>query len=755
MKGKTSHGPENSRNSRNFKKGFAPLAVFFVLALVAGGFVSYYAYQANPQPADNLQKFGSCSALSGALRETLQKANTYYTMQGVQGGAVRTFGGVGAPMVMAESASKDSAGAETNGATGVTYSETNVQVEGVDEADIVKTDGSYIYTVSSANANIYRYAYFREDLYTGGNSTLIIAKAYPSEEAAIVSETDLGDFYPQEMFINGNYVLIFGSTSKQVPYENSGQEPVLYEGVAGSGTPSSEGQTAPDSGASEKMIVPPYYQPYRYISLATVRIYDMADKASPQLVRSVDFEGSYLSSRKIGSYVYFIVNSYPDYYAVQASTGSGGIPEITDAAVQEMLPEFRDRKIGEISEDTNLTTACGCDEVAYFEPVNPQNFIIIASISMADPQAEVTKEVVMGSGQNVYASLSSLYIAETSYPFWMPYDEANPTQPTEKTLIHKFSLDNGKITHVGYMEAPGHILNQFSMDEYDNHFRIATTVGQTWSPTGQGSQSRNSVYIFADDLTMSGKLEDIAPGESIYSARFMGGRGYLVTFKKIDPFFVLDLSDHTNPRILGKLKIPGYSDYLHPYDENHIIGIGKEAFDAESQEGMPSDFAWYQGVKIALFDVTDVANPVEMHKVVIGDRGTDSYALQDHKAFLFDREKNLLVVPILLAELTDEQKNEKPDWGMPYGEYTYQGAYVYDLSLENGFVLKGRITHYEADDQTFMKSGYYYFGDEYSVKRSLYIDSILYTVSGMKIKLNSLDNLSEIKQLVFSSKPAG
>jgi len=729
MKGKIFHGS---------KKGIAGIAVLFILAILVGGAVSYYAYSVNPHPVENLQKFGSCSALSTALNDVQNKAQNYYMLGGMRG----TFGAVGAPMAMAENAAKDSAG---SGATsGVAHSETNVQVAGVDEADIVKTDGQYIYTLTSGNGYYY---------YGGGsNSTLVIAKAYPAEDAAILSETDLGDFYPQEIFIQDNYVLIFGSTNKQIPMEST-----ETSASGGSGTSGSSGSAAPDPGTAEKMIAPPYYQPYRYIQLATVRIYDVSDRANPNLVRSVDFEGNYLSSRKIGSYVYFIVNSYSNYYPLmaRASVQGAGPVQLTETDVQEILPSFRDRKISDISEDTNLSQAVGCDEVAYFEPVNPQNFITIASISMDDPQADVTKEVIMGSGDNVYASASNLYVAETNYPFWMAYDSANPSQPTEKTLIYKFALNNGVITHIGHMEAPGHILNQFSMDEYDSHFRIATTVGDVWSPTGQMQPSRNNVYIFADDLTMSGKIEDIAPGETIYSARFMGARGYLVTFKRVDPLFVLDLSNPSNPQILGKLKIPGYSDYLHPYDENHIIGIGKEVDESIDADKVHTENAVYftaiQGIKMAMFDVTDVTNPVEMYKVVIGDRGTDSYALNDHKAFLFDKEKNLLVVPILLAEIPEEKKNQtNHEWPVE-GEFTFQGAYVYDLTLENGFQFKGRITHYD-DNQTFMKAGYYYFDDDYSVKRSLYIGDILYTISGMKIKLNSLADLSEINQLVFSKK---
>jgi uncharacterized secreted protein with C-terminal beta-propeller domain len=690
MKGKFASGSKAS-------KGFAGIAAFVVVALLVGGVVSYYAYQVNPTPLSKLPKYSSCSALSQSFREAQQKSQNYYMLSG---GMMRTFA-LGAPTAMAESAAKDA-----SGAGGVQYSETNIQVAGVDEADIVKTDGEYIYTVTGGG---YYYG-------GGSKSRLVIAKAYPADEAAILSETDLGDFYPQEMFIHSGKVLIFGSTNRQIPME---EEPVVQEGVA------------------EKMIAPPYY---RYTSLATVQIFDVSDKASPSLVRSLDFEGSYLSSRKIGPYVYFIVNSYPSYQILESMQNS----LVNESGIQEILPVFRDRAGSELGDDTAFVKTCACDDVGYFEPVNPQNFITVASVSMDDPNAEVIKQTIVGSGQNIYASLSNLYIAEVSYP-WM-----GPEIPQEQTLVHKFSLDNGQISYIGHMDAPGHILNQFSMDEYDAHFRIATTLGSLtrgFASEVMGTTS-NNVYVFAGDLSVSGRLENIAPGESIYSARFMGERGYLVTFKKIDPFFVLDLSDHANPRILGKLKIPGYSDYLHPYDENHIIGIGKEAIEAESEGGQPANFAWYQGVKIALFDVTDVANPKELHKVVIGDRGTDSYALHDHKAFLFDREKNLLVVPILLAEMTEEEKQGKPGW--EYGEYKYQGAYVYDLTLENGFQLKGRVTHYD-DDQTFLKSGYYYYGDEYSVKRSLYIGDVLYTLSGKKIKLNALADLAEIKQLTFGA----
>ena len=306
----------------------------------------------------------------------------------------------------------------------------------------------------------------------------------------------------------------------------------------------------------------------------------------------------------------------------------------------------------------------------------------------------------------------------------------------EQTVINKIAIYDGKIVPKASGTVPGTVLNQFSMDEYDGNFRIATTSRSSgWF----GGKSKNNVYVLDGDLEIIGKLEDLAPGESIYSARFMGERCYLVTFRKIDPLFVIDLSDPTNPEVLGKLKIPGYSDYLHPYDENHLIGIGKET--VESKTG---DFSWYQGVKISLFDVSDVEKPKEIAKYEIGDRGTDSYALRDHKAFLFSRSRDLLVIPVLLAEI-DEVKYPGGVSPSQHGDYVWQGAYVFELTAEDGFELKGRVTH--ADSEQFIKSGWYYRESATSVKRSLYMDDVLYTISESKIKMNKLRGLMEINEV--------
>jgi uncharacterized secreted protein with C-terminal beta-propeller domain len=370
----------------------------------------------------------------------------------------------------------------------------------------------------------------------------------------------------------------------------------------------------------------------------------------------------------------------------------------------------------------------------------------VISINIYDDEVN-QKSFLLGSSQSMYVSKNNIFLAYTKYNYVYPIPLIGGSGDgnIESTILHKISINDGDISYVAQGEVPGRVLNQFSMDEHDGFFRVATTVGNVWD---QDVKSSNNVYILDKDLNRISEIEDIAPGEQIYSARFLGGKAYLVTFKKIDPFFTLDLSDPYNPKILGKLKIPGYSDYLHPYDENHIIGIGKDTVEAldSLKESRNLDFAWYQGLKIALFDVSDFKNPKEVAKIIIGDRGTDSPALYDHKAFLFDREKELLVIPVNLFEISDEIKEQyDEDTGSLYGEFTFQGAFVYRLSLENGFEFKGRITH--LDDEDILKSGYYGYWGSSSISRSLYIDDVLYTISNNMIKMNNLETLIEINSI--------
>ena len=633
----------------------------------------------------NVPTFESCNAITAKFQEA-----------GSHGGYYRD--GVALPLMATQTkaSAEDTAGAGASNQA-LRYSETNVQVQGVDEADIVKTDGKYIYVVTGKK--------------------LVIAEAYPAQDAKVVSSTEL-EIQPQEMFIEGNRVLLFGYKNFQAPYP----EPLKAQG----GMP------------AQKIVAPDYYPHYRYLSLLEVQNWNVEDKASPKLEKNAEFEGKYITSRKIGNIAYFAVSKYPDFYATRETDSN-----------ESVVPLYREgTKVTGESVD-GFEPVAKCANIGYIPDVAPESFVTIAAIDISNPEAEISKETVVGTTGTVFASQKNLYIAGIAYrpPIITPLvdavaKETGIIEQKEETVIHKFALDGLNVKYVGEMAAPGHVLNQFSMDEFEGDFRIATTIGQVWDSQNKAT---NNVYIFGEDLKMKGSLEDLAPGEKIYSARFMGAKAYLVTFKKVDPLFVLDLSDATNPKVLGKLKIPGYSDYLHPIDETHIIGIGKDAVDASEDlvAARNLDFAWYQGIKMAVFDVSDVENPREMFKVTIGDRGTDSYALNDHKAFLYDKEKNLLVIPVTLAEIKDKENAS----ANTYGDTVYQGAYVYNLSLDNGFGLKGRITHVPEGDDSFLKSGYYWYGNGNEVKRSLFIGDVLYTVSDNTIKANALENLDEIKSI--------
>ena len=336
-----------------------------------------------------------------------------------------------------------------------------------------------------------------------------------------------------------------------------------------------------------------------------------------------------------------------------------------------------------------------------------------------------TYRLLLGASSNLYVSTDNIYL---TFPMW-----GGSVGDSERTTIHRIHIDGSAMNYTATGEVPGMVLNQFSMDEYDDYFRVATTT--------YGQKTQNNVYVLNMSLNITGSLTGLAPRETIYSARFMGERCYLVTFKQVDPLFVIDLSDPRNPEKLGYLKVTGYSDYLHPYDETHIIGIGKETTDA-------GEFAWYQGVKISLFDISDVSNPREISKLEIGDRGTDSPVLSDHKAFLFDKSRNLMVIPILVAEVDQSEYPEGvPSWA--HGEPVWQGAYVFDISVDNGLQLRGRITH--IDDPSALEQGFYYSYSPFSVDRSLYIDNVLYTISDAKIKMNNLENLDYINEVELSS----
>ncbi|MET3699572.1 uncharacterized secreted protein with C-terminal beta-propeller domain [Bacillus oleivorans] len=555
--------------------------------------------------------------------------------------------------------------ASSDSASGADYSTTNVQVNGVDEADRIKTDGKYMYQVKENH--------------------LIISSVYPANEMKVVFQKEYeDDFYPSELYVDDKQLIVIG--------HGQFKDPNIKSDVK-----------------SE-----PYYYPH---SSVKVLIYDLHDRHNLELIREVEVEGHYNSSRKIGNSIYLVSNKYIPVHIFDKD-------ETPDEDI--FKPAYKDSVLGEEIKRPNW------DQIYYFPEFEEPNYLIVSGIDLSNPEKPASISTYLGASQNIYASKEHLYVSKPNFSesgFLL-----NPAVDIN-TTIFKFKLENGNASYIAEGEVEGQILNQFSMDEHNGYFRIATTTGEVWN---EKNASKNHLFILDQNLKKTGEIRDIAPNEAIYSVRFMGDRGYMVTFKKVDPLFVFDLKDPHNPSILGKLKIPGYSDYLHPYDENHIIGFGKDAVEATK-----GDFAYYQGMKMALFDITDVNNPKEKFVEFIGDRGTESELLYNHKALLFSKEKNLIAFPVRLHELPDGIDNTD---GNAYGDFTFQGAFVYGLDLEKGFTLKKQITHISEDDTLRMGD---YPDYQKEVQRIMYIEDTLYTMSNHKIEAHDLNTFNKQGELVL------
>jgi inhibitor of cysteine peptidase len=602
-----------------------------------------------------LPQVGSLENLKRLLK-TVEERNTY-----------RLFSGLGS-----EKAVREDSAALTNQSASkekADYSTTNVQVEGVDEGDLVKTDGQYIYQVN------------RERVF--------ITKAYPPSKMEVIKtlKFDGQNFNPQELYVDSKHLVVIGTA-----YHNS-PVPIIR-----------------DSAADEKMICPPI----PISSTVKAVVYDISNKSAINQLREIELEGNYISSRKIGSALYLVSNKYLDYYGILKENNESS-----------PTPYYRDSQKGKEFMPIDYS------DIRYFPGQVQPNYLLVAGFDLTQPTKEMTVSSYLGAGENIYASPENLYVAVSQYD----------SSSQSNTVVYKFALSKGQTNYLGQGKVPGTVLNQFSMDEHNGYFRIATTSGEIWRDDER--TSKNNVYILDKDLKIAGRLENIAPGERIYSVRFMGDRAYMVTFKTVDPLFAIDLKNPTAPKILGALKIPGYSDYLHPYDENHLIGFGKETIELSQKDERGNEvgkMAYYQGMKLAIFDVTNVEKPIEKFKEIIGDRGTESELLRNHRALLFSKEKNLLAFPITVAEVKGAKT--EPGGFPKYGEVTFQGAYIYNIDLEKGFTLKGKISH--LTDEDYLKAGYNWYESDRNVQRLLYINTTLYSLSNKMIKAHDLTSLKQV-----------
>lgn len=713
-------------NKKKVIKPFTVIAAGVVLALGIASGVNHIGIKDTPLIAIDSSKtlpiVGSSANLQKLLKTYIFQNSGIVYEDAMRDGAIppsmpgnQTF--AGDFRVTAEKSLKSDTAATSD------HSTTNLQVQGVDEEDLVKTDGEYIFKV---------------------NAQKIINVIKVSEDAKMEIIKDITfeeNFSINGIFLKGNALIVVG---------NSYQNAIL---------PKNEQNKVYD-------MMMPYYGFTKVIS------FDISDKKNIVKVRDIEIDGTYNSSRMIGSRVYIIANKYLN--------NIGNIERDLTAGTAY----YKDSAVGTEKINVDFNT------INYLPDSIQPNYIMVAAFNIDDNKEKVNISTILGSGNSIYSSDKNLYIAGTKW------NQDKAGYGTTNTILYKFAYENKGVKFVSKGEVPGTITNQFSMDERNEHFRIATTeynnsmvapmiddmpmttdkeVNTSEAPAvspkapdtepskGEGvsgnsdsssskeltpedkkirsqpqNQITNNLYILDKDMKVVGKLEGLANGEQIYSVRFIGERAYMVTFMLTDPLFVIDLKNPTSPKVLGELKIPGFSNYLHPYDETHLIGFGMDT-TVINEGGV--DRAKTKGMKIAIFDVSNVSKPVQQFMTTIGGAGTYSEVLNNHKALLFSKEKNLLALPV--AE-NDYDNNTG------ISQQSYQGAYIYNIDLINGIKLKGKITHNDeanASNKNNSTRDYSMYNGQYFIDRILYIKDTLYTLSNGLIKSNDINTLKEKSKL--------
>jgi len=537
-------------------------------------------------------------------------------------------GTYGSPLLLAP---RSPAADLSEGGAGAYYSTTNVQVQGVDEEDIVKTDGEFLYLASYVNVTIVR--------------------AYPPDLLSIVSRIEASDILGSDLENKSLSITgLFLASGKLVVVAN------VY--------------TYYPCLSCLELTLRPAVEIVPDLPHTLVAVFDVSAPEAPMLLGSVGISGYSLTSRMIGSTVYLVTQHYIWFYDQEY-----------------LLP-----RMWEGAESVEVDV-----QSIYYDPsaMDAGSYVNLLAVDLATLDSTWVS-IIASYASTIYVSPQHLYL---TFQKWVgqivPVDDGLSPEvvDTALTSIYKIRLDGLEMVTVAQGDVPGWLLNQFSMDEQAPYLRVATTTD--WSTP------ENAVYVLDEDLDLVGKLEGLAPTERIYSARFVGDTLYLVTFRQVDPLFVIDVSNPFSPQVVGELELPGFSSYLHPIDATHVLGIGREG----------------SNVKLSLFDVSDPFHPVEMSKYIVEGQYSYSTAEYDHKAVLIDAAKELLVLPMTISSYVD----------------SWSGFYIFDLSGQTGITLRGTVEH-----------------PDYPL-RSLYIGDFLYTISGSTVKVTSLVDLSPIGSIIYQT----
>ncbi|MBD2776323.1 beta-propeller domain-containing protein [Iningainema tapete] len=514
------------------------------------------------------------------------------------------------------------------------FSQTNTQVSGVDEADLVETDGKYIYQV------------------TGQNLTIVDARN--PEQLGIVSQTDLKNLGNiQGAYLYGDKLTVISTVSPVYLYNS------LFN--------------------------------YNFTSFnpkVNVSVFNVSDRTNVVLEEKTQIEGSLISSRAVGDQVYVVTQSgfglpRPQVSLQRYETQEEYLTRLEGRVTEVGLPNFTTFD----SQNNILLEGLLNSAQNIYKPLedNPVQLTSVSTFDVDDNQVgpQLSIGIPTSSVREIFSSRENLYLLEPD---------------ASGTDLFKINLDKLDLVAVG--KAPGRVLNQFSVDEDKGFVRVATTIGS-------GNSSKNNVYVLeqvGQQLNVVGSIEGIAPGERIYSARFQGDYGFVVTFRQIDPFFTLDLSNPTNPTVAGELKLPGFSEYLQVIeneDTTQVLGIGRDG----------------SALKVSLFDVTDFQNPQEVDSFLFG-RYSSSEAQWDQQAVSYFPETQLLAIPF-----RNDGKN---------------GLRVFDIDPQEGLTNLGDISH-----------------EGVSIRRSLRIGADLYVISNAKITSHDLFTLGQKSEVILpnSSSP--
>jgi uncharacterized secreted protein with C-terminal beta-propeller domain len=543
------------------------------------------------------------------------------------------------------------------------FTGTNDQVQGVDEPDIVKTDGANLYVVSTGSSN----------------STVNILQAYPPTSQA---------YPPTSQAVLSTLTLTGQVQGIEI---TQGRLMVIDQGYANN---------------------------TNYIALL---LYNTTNLSAPKLIQNVTVAGNYIAARMSQGYLYAIIQQ-PSYSFNDQGNATGVLPSIMVKGHNVAVPPSSVFYTGNSSQISDYT--------------------MVVSVSMASG-TEATQSVLTGPSSTVFVSTSNIYVVYSNYRMFGDADNipgdvftggvlSASVQQGENSTVFRAAYSNGAVVVQAVGSVPGSVLNQYSMNEYNDYFQVATSRLTTID--GNGTES-DDVYVLNQNMSQVSALHNIAPGENLYAVRFVGDMGYVVTFEQVDPLFAISFADITHPVILSALQVNGYSDYLQPlFNGSFLLGVGKNTVASST-----GDFAYYLGLKLSLFHVLPNGSSSDVQDYLIGDRGTDSPVLTDPYAFTYDPANNITVIPVLLAQVPANQQSTGTTQGAPpYGNPVWQGAYVFQVN-STGLTLIGRVSQYPAGQN---------YGDSNNpnlqIDRSVIIGSYLYTISNGEVMVSNLPSLTTV-----------